>query len=284
MTDTTMSRRAMLGTLAATALPVQLLAEESPPPLRALAQAKGVLFGTAVGGGRPGTRTGMLADPAMMALVKRECGVIVPENEMKQYVIAARSGAPDYAPGDRIAAWAAAAGTKLRGHTLLWNTPKYTPRWIEERFLGEPPEALAAWLTAYVGDVAAHYGRRVHSWDVVNETIDPETGELRDTLFTRKLGFDAIRLPFEAARARAPHAQRVYNDYMSWGVDGARHRSGVLKLLERMRAEGVPVDALGIQSHIGTEQGRGSGNDMGAATAARERAWRDFVELSLIHI
>ena len=57
---------------------------------------------------------------------------------------------------------------------------------------------------------------------------------------------------FHTARAEAPHAQLVYNDYMSWernSVDQT-HIKGVLKLLEGFRKRGTPVDALGIQSHI----------------------------------
>jgi endo-1,4-beta-xylanase len=272
------SRRGILACIGASAISAKALeVQPESPSLADLARVKGVLFGTSVGGGRPNTLTGMLGDPRMMALVARECGVVVPENEMKQYVVAPAPDVLNYGPGDRIAAWAKAHGMKLRGHNLLWNTPKYTPRWLATRYEAGPADALGRWLTNYVGAVARHYGSQVQSWDVVNETIEPSTGEMRDTLFTRRLGFDAIRLPFEAARARAPHAQRVYNDYMSWGSGGARHRAGVLKLLERMRSEKVPVDALGVQSHIGTEQGHGSGNDMGAASAAREREWRDFV-------
>ncbi|MEZ0496986.1 endo-1,4-beta-xylanase [Sphingomonas sp. IW22] len=265
-----MTRRAALGGLAL-ALPAARLAaaQDSAPSLSALAAQKGILFGTAVGAGRPGTLTGMLSDPRMMAIVGRECGVIVAENEMKQYVIAAQPGKLAFERGDSIANWARDHGKKLRGHTLLWNHPKYTPAWLTERYQGAPREGLATWVRDYVGGVAAHYRGRVHSWDVVNETIDPDTGELCDSLFQQKLGFDAIRIAFEAAKEQGPDAQRVYNDYMSWGSGGAKHRAGVLRLLERFRREQVPVDALGLQSHIGV----GDGDN-----ATREREWRAFVD------
>jgi endo-1,4-beta-xylanase len=38
---------------------------------------------------------------------------------------------------------------------------------------------------------------------------------------------------------------------MRWDARSARHRAGVLKLLRDLRARGTPVDALGLQSHIG---------------------------------
>jgi endo-1,4-beta-xylanase len=57
---------------------------------------------------------------------------------------------------------------------------------------------------------------------------------------------------FHTAREAAPHAQLVYNDYMSWERTGddERHMAGVLKLFEGFRKRGTPVDALGVQSHI----------------------------------
>lgn len=283
MSDIFLSRRTALcglglGGLALTSAPTRLLAQEGgQPSLASLAAAKGLLFGTAVGVGQPGSLTGMFSDPRMMAIVDRECGVLVAENEMKQYVIAAQPDTIDFSRADRLADWAREKGKKLRGHTLLWNHPKYTPGWLVERYAQAPREDLARWLSGYVGAVATHFGTRVHSWDVVNETIDPETGDLRDSLFQSRLGFDAVRIAFETAKQKAPHAQLVYNDYMSWGSGSAKHRAGVLRLLERFRAEKVPVDALGIQGHIGTEQGAGSGGDLNA-TAVREREWRGFVD------
>jgi endo-1,4-beta-xylanase len=272
MAAITLSRRAALGGIALAVTPARLaFAQGAEASLADLGAAKGVLFGTAVGAGRPGTLTGMFADPRMMAIVERESGVIVAENEMKQYVIAAQPDAMDFTRGDALAKWAGDKGKKLRGHTLFWNHPKYTPAWLTARYADAPREALAKWLGGYVGAVADHYGKQVHSWDVVNETIDPDTGELRDSLFTGKLGFDALRIAFDTARERAPHAQRVYNDYMSWGDGSAKHRAGVLRLLERFRKEDVPVDALGLQSHIGTE------GDL-RASAQREREWRGFVD------
>jgi endo-1,4-beta-xylanase len=51
----------------------------------------------------------------------------------------------------------------------------------------------------------------------------------------------------------------------------------VLQLLEGFRKRNVPVDALGIQGHIGG--GGGTGNATGAAGfgAHDERTWRDFL-------
>jgi len=64
---------------------------------------------------------------------------------------------------------------------------------------------------------------------------------------------EVLDLSFQVARQAAPKARLVYNDYMSQEVGNEKHRYGVLKLLEGFKKRGTPVDALGIQSHIGAE-------------------------------
>ena len=120
--------------------------------------------------------------------------------------------------------------------------------------------------------MCTHYGDQIHSWDVVNETVDPKTGEVRETPFTRVLGFDALRIVYEAAREHAPRAQLVYNDYMSWEAGNETHRAGVLRLLERFRKSHVPVDALGIQSHLG---------NAGDIHQSQPKEWRGFVDAAV---
>ena len=129
-------------------------------------------------------------------------------------------------------------------------------------------------LVEHIRAVCTHYGTRIGSWDVVNETIDAGSGEMRETVFTRHLGPQVIDIAFRAAREAAPHAQLVYNDYMSWERHSATHRDGVLRLLERLLANGVPVDALGVQGHIGTEN---LDSSIGFATQ-QEREWRSFMD------
>ena len=70
-----------------------------------------------------------------------------------------------------------------------------------------------------------------------------------------------------------PDAQLVYNDYMSWENGSAAHRTGVLRLLERFRNNGTPVDALGLQSHISPGSVADASNFV-----QQERAWRSFLD------
>lgn len=105
--------------------------------------------------------------------------------------------------------------------------------------------------------------------------MHPDTGGLRSNVFSDRLGgFETVALAFRQARAQAPKAQLAYNDYMGWGPDSVQHRDGVLKLLTEMKRRGVPLDALGIQGHIGTA---GDGKPMDPQ-GGDERAWRRFLD------
>lgn len=250
------------GCLAMGALPSVAWAADDRASLRDLAAQKGILFGTAINAGRGSP----INDPGYGAIVARECGVLVPENEMKVYVLGHDPAHLSFGPADRIAGFAQDNGMKLRGHTLLWNYSKYISPALAQTVTATGAET---WLRRYINAVAGHFGDRIYSWDVVNETIDPKTGEVRGTVFDQALGFDVFKIAYETAREHAPHAQRVYNDYMSWEVGNETHRAGVLRLLERFRKENVPVDALGIQSHLGND---------GSHSKVQRAEWKRFLD------
>ncbi len=242
-------RRQMLGLLAAGAVmaPAMAQATSAPGSLGALARAKGLRFGTAVG-------MATFGDPRIRELIVRECDIIVPENELKMYVTH-NNNATDYnfAPADQMLAWAETNTIAMRGHNFVWARDEFTPKWLKAYDFGSNPKLEAErLLRAYIGKVADHYGERLASWDVVNETVSPETGHIRSSVFTRILGPDALRIAYEEARAHLPKTQLVYNDYMSWESGNETHQGGVLNILKWMRDHKVPVDALGVQSHLGT--------------------------------
>ena len=221
--------------------------------LDSLARRSGRRFGSAVAWGPPGADRGSFANPAYAAILERECGVVVPENELK-WQFTRRTADFDFRAFDAIVDYARAKHFKLRGHTLFWLPEKWYPQWLVKQDFGAQPATEAArLLTEHVRTVPRRYGTKSSSNDVVNEAVEPATGAIRDTVMTRAMGGEALLdLMFHTARAEAPHAQLVYNDYMSWerGTEDETHIRGVLKLLEGFRKRGTPVHALGIQSHI----------------------------------
>lgn len=232
-------------------------------PLKDLAAEKGLRFGSAMSAGQ-------LDDPRYVDLVLRECAVIVAENEHKQYTILAQPDKWNFAPGDALVNFAKENDLGMRGHTLLWNRTQWTSDWLNAVEFQSAAEA-EAWLSTYISRVAGRYHPFIYSWDVVNETIDDKTGELRETVFSKAMGPELIDFCFHQAKEAAPDATLAYNDFMSWETGNENHRNGVLRLLERLLTNGAPIDALGIQSH--------SNYDMpNEFTPEKQRAWRRFVE------
>jgi endo-1,4-beta-xylanase len=224
----------------------------APASLNVLAQPSGRRFGSAVAWGKPGADRGSFANPTYARLLERECGLLVPENELKWQWSRPGPDKFDLRQMDAIADYADKHGFALRGHTLFWTPTKWYPKWLERTHFGSAGEAERL-LTTHVQTVCRRYGKRIYSYDVVNEAVQPETGAIRDTNVTRALGGEHfLDLMFHTARAEAPHAELVYNDYMSWerNDEDETHIRGVLKLLEGFRKRGTPVDALGVQSHI----------------------------------
>jgi len=224
---------------------------QNTPSLGELAAAKGIRFGSATG-----VKTGGLTEPQVAEILRRDCRILVPRNELKMYTIHdTPKDVYDFAPGDEVLAFAEANHMPLRGHTLFWAKDEFLPKWLLTHDFGPKRKVAAeALLRDYIGRVTEHFGDRLTSWDVINEAIDETTGEVRANVFTRILGRDALRICFEAAREHLPKMQLVYNDYMSWRPKDALHRQAALDLLRWFRDEKLPVDALGIQGHIGTDQ------------------------------
>ena len=219
------------------------------PSLNALAMRKKRRFGSCVNTGKGG---GIL-NPAYAAIVAGECGVIVPENELKWQATRPAPDKFDFARMDAIVAWAQASKLAIRGHTLFWDRPERFPKWLSAYDFGANPAREAErLLTTHIRTVTDHYRGAIHSYDVVNEAVDSGTGALRVNNVTQALGGGEalLDLAFHTAREQVPQGELVYNDFMSWEPGYRKHCAGVLRLLEGFRKRGTPVDALGIQSHI----------------------------------
>ncbi|TWI67427.1 endo-1,4-beta-xylanase [Pseudoduganella lurida] len=253
--------------------------KNAPPysePLKDIAVRKGLRFGNAIGIRNDKSGRTHFNDPRQRALMARECGVLVAENEMKWQATQPRPGAHDFAAADRLVAWAKENRMLVRGHTLVWQEAKWLPDWVNQHDFGTQPAREAERLmTEHIAAVCGHFGRDIYSYDVVNEAVDPPTGTLRRNVLNGKLGaVEQIDVAFRLARQHAPHAQLVYNDFMGPAADNARHRDGVLRLLEALQKAGTPIGALGLQSHIGS---------WGATAAASARRkglddWRRFLD------
>ena len=240
--------------------------------LNAVAKTRNMRFGSAVGAGAPGTQASSYSDANYRAILVRDCGLIVPENELKWQSIRPSPTTYDFTGADTLLAFAEANGLEMRGHNLMWQNQQWLPAWTQTYDYGPSPATEAARLiTDHVTTVCQRYAGHIKSWDAVNEAVDPSTGALQQTIFSQKLGSveAVLDLVFKTARQVLPTAQLVYNDYMSWESGNDAHRAGVLSLLAGFKARNIPVDALGVQSHIKV---------LTPSAPREEAAWRQFLD------
>ncbi len=212
--------------------------------LKAHAAARGLLAGTAV-------NVALLdRDTAYTRTVVEQAGVVVAENTMKWGPLRPAPDRFDFAEADRFMRFAATHGMKVRGHTLCWH--EQLPAWFATTVNAGNAEQ---YLTDHIATVAGRYRGRIRSWDVVNEAIELKDGQgdgMRASPWFQLLGPRYLEVAFRAARAADPGALLTYNDYsIETDTPGdTSKRAAVLALLRRLRERNVPLDAVGIQSHL----------------------------------
>ncbi|MDE3104989.1 MAG: endo-1,4-beta-xylanase [Acidobacteriota bacterium] len=247
-----------LGTLASTALPgahaVAASGKRGEPvatettgkgALKAVAAARGLLLGCAV------DTTLMRQDAAYQAALREQFNCVVGENCMKFGPTQPQPGTYFFDDADALVRFAEENHMKIRGHNFVWHEAK--PAWLDATLTRENAASI---LTNHIRTVGGRYRGKVHSWDVVNEAIWLEDGR-PDGLRTaspwfQTLGEQYLALAFRTAHETDPKALLTYNEY---GIESdsdseSRKRAATLALLKRLKAAGVPVHALGVQSHL----------------------------------
>ena len=251
--------------IAASALRAPLIGESLPASfrdvagrrsLKAHAQRHGLVFGSAV------VVRNVQSDADFAELIAEQCGIVVPSNELKWVALRPAPDQFDFTRSDFLLQFAKSHGMLMRGHNLCWH--QSVPAWIRE------PENSAKARQIFVDHITTvckHCAGQLHSWDVVNEAIlssDGLPGGMRKSFWYEQVGPDYIELAFRTARAADPHAKLTYNDY---GVEfendeDAERRRLILELLRDLKKRDVPIDAVGIQSHVKAAQPYGFGKGL----------------------
>lgn len=206
------------------------------PPLRGT--AAGRFVGVAV-------RADVLGDAGYATAVGRLFDAVTPENELKWALVHPKPNRYAFAAADRIVDFARARGMRVRGHTLVWHDQ--TPPWLGDPRLTRA--RLIAVLRRHIFTVMRHFRGRISEWDVVNEAVADDGGPRR-TFWLERIGPSYIALAFRFAHEADPSARLVYNDY---GAEGPGLKSdAVYALVSALKRQGVPIDAVGFQTHVST--------------------------------
>jgi endo-1,4-beta-xylanase len=149
-------------------------------------------------------------------------------------------GTPDTTRLRKAAHWFAERGASVKGHPLCWHTE--TAPWLLDLATDQVRTALMGRIRREVGGFAG----LIDAWDVVNEAVimpdfDREANGI--TRLARQIGrLSLLRQAFEVAHEADPGATLILNDFDL--SEAYEH------VIEEALAAGVPIDAIGIQSHM----------------------------------
>lgn len=200
--------------------------------------------------------------------------VLVAENEMKMLWLQSARGRFDFRVANRMARFAAERGLTVRGHALVfgkvlpgWMLVPRVPAWTRETLLAE----LRRHIFTVMHHFRDHFPGVVTTWDVVNEAFTAD-GSYERNLLLEVIGPDYIELMFRYAREADPGARLLFNEFAA-DQPNARQRA-VLRMARDFRDRGVPLDAIGMQMHLGMD-----GNL--PTSAERREVMRAYGELGL---
>ncbi|WP_206099517.1 endo-1,4-beta-xylanase [Rheinheimera riviphila] len=182
-------------------------------------------------------------------LIAQHFNSLTAENLMKWENIQPTEGNFDFRAADKLVAFAEQHRMWLVGHTILWH--EQTPDWVFQGPDGKPAskQLLLGRLKKHIQTLVGRYQGRVHGWDVVNEALN-EDGSLRDTPWRRILGDDFIATTFALVHQVDPKAKLYYNDYNLYKPE---KRAGVLRIIQQLQQQQVPIHAIGEQAHYGLD-------------------------------
>jgi endo-1,4-beta-xylanase len=142
--------------------------------------------------------------------------------------------------------WLEREGFRQKGHNLVWPGWKFAPK-IARETAERDPIAFKKIIEDNIREKMEYTRNRVIGWDVINELIHE-----RD--FLAFLPEDAPLQWFRLARELDPNAQLVLNDY---GMLNSARSPGTIErfreIIKSLRVAGAPIDAIGIQGHVGQQ-------------------------------
>lgn len=184
-------------------------------------------------------------DARGVSIITSQFNSVTAENVLKWESVHPQLGKYDFEGPDRFVAFGEKYHMFIIGHTLVWHNQ--TPSWVFQDDHGGPVDrdTLLARMRDHIQTVVGRYKGRINGWDVVNEALN-EDGTLRQSNWLKIIGEDYIAKAFEFARQADPKAQLYYNDY---SLENEPKRKGAIELIKKLKAQGIPIAAVGLQGH-----------------------------------
>jgi endo-1,4-beta-xylanase len=178
-------------------------------------------------------------------IIKTQFNSITPEDVLKWEKVHPKPGTYNFGPADKYVEFGDANNMFIIGHTLIWH--QQTPKWIFIDSVGDTisREELLKRMHDHIQTVVGRYKGKIKGWDVVNEALN-EDGSLRQSSWLQIIGEDYIEKAFKYAHKADPNAELYYNDF---SLENKPKRDGAIKLIEKLKQEGVHITGIGDQMH-----------------------------------
>ena len=179
------------------------------------------------------------------AIVEAQFNSISPENALKWQSVHPHQDGYDFTDADQYVAFGQKHKMFIVGHNLVWHSQ--TPAWVFKDDKGAPltRDALLERMHDHIRTVVGRYKGKIGGWDVVNEALNDD-GTLRKSPWMNIIGEDYLAKAFEFAHEADPAAELYYNDY---SLENEPKRKGAVELIRKLKADGIPVTAVGLQGH-----------------------------------
>ncbi|KAJ1042512.1 hypothetical protein NDA10_008034 [Ustilago hordei] len=137
---------------------------------------------------------------------------------------------------------------KWKWHTLVWGAEQ-NKQMMQQSF---SKEAMLKTITEFVSTkMCPKYIKEANFWgiDVLNEVFADDGKGFKKNGYFEVIGEEGYKQVLKLVKKECPNHKLIVNDY---GMESKNPKSDfVFKTIKQWLAEGVPVDVVGLQFHIG---------------------------------
>jgi endo-1,4-beta-xylanase len=189
-------------------------------------------------------------------LVDHEAAILFTEDDLLWYKLRPTPDAElDFTFADQFYDLAEQQRQLVLGAHLVWDEG-FGEGWTEDDLWGLDQTTAHDLLFDTLTATVSRYKGRTAGWIVVNEIIDAHEadGIRKDYPWYETIGPSFIAEAFHAAQEADPDAPLILNEFGFETDDefdtAADKRANALIVVDQLIAEGVPVQALGVQAHL----------------------------------